>query len=245
MLSRMRTESIASNGPWIGRLTLILRTLSQLQQRFREPSLTVLLVLQVLEIFVSGPLSAMHLLPIGITVLLDAAIVIVVFFVASGNRTAQAVIIASAFVDGVAWLLTHVEPNAVTIAIDFAARVIFLLALTAVLLHVVFGDQEEGTYHRIQGGIAVYFNVAVMFGLLYRLADFLDPQSFATHVRGGGTDLDRFIYFSFETLTTTGYGDIAPIDPLVRSAANLESVIGQLFTATLLARLVSRYFFPR
>jgi|GEM_PF-5989949 len=41
---------------------------------------------------------------------------------------------------------------------------------------------------------------------------------------------------------TTGYGDIVPVNPLVRSAANLEALIGELFTATLLARLVSRYF---
>ncbi len=50
------------------------------------------------------------------------------------------------------------------------------------------------------------------------------------------------MYFSFVTLTTTGYGDIVPVNPLVRSAANLEAVTGQLFTATLLARLVSSYF---
>ena len=41
------------------------------------------------------------------------------------------------------------------------------------------------------------------------------------------------------TLTITGFGDIAPLHPLVRSIANLESVIGQLFPATLLARLVT------
>jgi hypothetical protein len=47
------------------------------------------------------------------------------------------------------------------------------------------------------------------------------------------------VYYSFTTLTSTGYGDLIPVEPLVRSLSNLESVIGQLYPATLLARIVS------
>ena len=47
------------------------------------------------------------------------------------------------------------------------------------------------------------------------------------------------IYFSFVTLTTVGYGDIVPIHPVARSLCNLELIIGQLYPATLLARMVS------
>ena len=46
-------------------------------------------------------------------------------------------------------------------------------------------------------------------------------------------------YFSVATITTAGYGDIVPIHPIARSLANLEAVFGQLFPATLLARLVA------
>nr|WP_253604283.1 MULTISPECIES: potassium channel family protein [unclassified Bradyrhizobium] len=46
-------------------------------------------------------------------------------------------------------------------------------------------------------------------------------------------------YLSFVTLTSTGYGDIIPVHPLARSLCNVESVIGQLYPATLLARLVT------
>ncbi len=49
----------------------------------------------------------------------------------------------------------------------------------------------------------------------------------------------RLLYFILMTLTTTGYGDIVPLDPVARSLATLEAVIGQLFPATLLARLVT------
>jgi hypothetical protein len=49
----------------------------------------------------------------------------------------------------------------------------------------------------------------------------------------------RLLYFSLVTLTTTAYGDILPVHPVARSLATLESVTGQLFPATLLARLVA------
>ena len=46
-------------------------------------------------------------------------------------------------------------------------------------------------------------------------------------------------YLSFVTLTSTGYGDIVPVHPLARSLCKTESVMGQLYPATLLARLVT------
>jgi hypothetical protein len=47
------------------------------------------------------------------------------------------------------------------------------------------------------------------------------------------------IYFSFVTLTTVGYGDIVPVHPIARSLCNLEAICGQLYPATLLARIVT------
>jgi hypothetical protein len=47
------------------------------------------------------------------------------------------------------------------------------------------------------------------------------------------------VYFSFATLTSTGFGDVTPLHPIVRTLANVEAIIGQLFPATLLARLIT------
>jgi hypothetical protein len=49
----------------------------------------------------------------------------------------------------------------------------------------------------------------------------------------------NMLYFSLTTLTTTGYGDIVPVDPFARSLANLESVIGPFYLAITVARLVT------
>lgn len=128
------------------------------------------------------------------------------------------------------------------VPIDLVTVIMFFAVLSVVLLRAVFNDEYDGTSHRILGGVAVYLNIALIFALLFRLAAFFDPHAFVVHAGPSGSELSQFVYFSFSTLTTTGFGDIAPVDPLVRSAANLESVIGALFPATLIARLVVRYF---
>ena len=56
---------------------------------------------------------------------------------------------------------------------------------------------------------------------------------------GGPEEVATMLYFSLTTLTTTGYGDIVPVDPFARSLANLESVLGQFFLAITVTRLVT------
>ena len=53
------------------------------------------------------------------------------------------------------------------------------------------------------------------------------------------------VSFSLNTITSTGYGDVIPLNPLARSLTNVESVIGQLFPATLIARLVGLHLSHR
>jgi hypothetical protein len=47
------------------------------------------------------------------------------------------------------------------------------------------------------------------------------------------------VYFSFKTLTTVGFGDIVPVHPFARSLTNVEAIFGQLYPATVLARMVT------
>ena len=82
--------------------------------------------------------------------------------------------------------------------------------------------------------------IAVAFATLFLFVGLLDPDA----IKGITFDDDQSLasalfYLSFVTLTSTGYGDIIPVHPLARSLCNIESVIGQLYPATLLARLVT------
>jgi hypothetical protein len=105
---------------------------------------------------------------------------------------------------------------------------------------VVFGPGRV-SLHRVQGAIVLYLNFALFFFIIYRLMEVLVPGAFSNLPHSGSEygSGAALLYFSFSTLTTLGYGDITPVHPLARSLANLEGVIGQLYPATLLARLVS------
>ena len=108
-------------------------------------------------------------------------------------------------------------------------------------LAVVLGQTLRGgpiTYHRLNGAVAAYLLLGLIFAHAYSLVALLRSSAFAGPV--GLADGPRaFFYFSFVTLTTTGYGDVLPVHPVARSLANLEAVTGTLYIAILLARLVS------
>src|SRR5262249_50556409 len=96
------------------------------------------------------------------------------------------------------------------------------------------------TYHRIVGAILLYLLIALAFAALFTFVGLSLPDAF----KGITFEDDRslastVLYLSFVTLTSTGYGDIVPLHPFARSLCNFESVIGQLYPATLLARLVT------
>jgi hypothetical protein len=69
-------------------------------------------------------------------------------------------------------------------------------------------------------------------------AAFVFPASMTAHA-GKHEIQSTLTYFSFVTMTTLGYGDVVPVSPLARVFVIFEALIGQLYPATLLARLVS------
>jgi hypothetical protein len=162
--------------------------------------------------------------------------VIAVLAVVWNIRAAVVAVMLATGMELAAVVLRFTRPSHGTEALDFAAALMLLVALTVVLSVAVFGPGRV-TVHRILGAIAIYLNVAAAFALAYRMIDASGPGKFSVHLAGTGLGhaVADLVYFSFTTLTTTGFGDIVPIDPL----ANLESVIGQLFPATLLARLMT------
>jgi hypothetical protein len=103
------------------------------------------------------------------------------------------------------------------------------------------------TVHRLLGAVVLYLNAALAFATFYRLLWEALPVAFnGTPVEAGAFQAFAvMIYFSFVTLTSTGFGDIAPVHPFVRSIANLEAVIGQLYPATLLAALLTQHLDTR
>jgi hypothetical protein len=97
------------------------------------------------------------------------------------------------------------------------------------------------TFRRLQGAVVLYLNLATIFAAAFTLIRELNSAAFANFdtLAGGPSELTTMLYFSLTSLTTTGYGDIVPVDPFARSLANFESVIGQFYLAITVARLVT------
>ena len=123
-----------------------------------------------------------------------------------------------------------------------------LLSLVAVIAFVSFTMRyayKEGpvTSQRIQAAVAAYLLVTIAFALGYILISFLIPGGFRFPDKGPEIDDPRFgyifHYFSISTITTLGFGDVVPVHPFGRTLATIEALVGQLYPAILLARLVS------
>ena len=76
-----------------------------------------------------------------------------------------------------------------------------------------------------------------MWAYVYAILEIVQHGTFHG-LQGGSFDTQSFIYFSFVTLTTLGYGDITPLTSQARSLSLLEAVFGQIYLAVVIARLV-------
>ena len=99
--------------------------------------------------------------------------------------------------------------------------------------------RHEITDDTIRGSLSVYLLLGVLFALLYRIVYILKPTEFADSIEPGM--FPEFLYFSFTTLTTLGYGDISPLGPISRSLTTLEAITGPVFLTVLVSRLVGFY----
>ena len=216
------------------------------QSLVRERSLTVLVIFEAIELFLIAPLSTTSGIPYVLISSLIAANVIAVLAVVWHIRPAIVAVGIASLLEVAAVILRALRPSAGTEALDFAAAFVLLVAVTTVLGIAVFGAGRV-SIHRILGAVAIYLNVGAAFALAYRIIETLNPHSFTSTLGPAASahSIADLVYFSFATLTTAGYGDIVPVSAFARSFANVESVIGQLFPATLLARLMTLHLEDR
>jgi hypothetical protein len=220
----------------------IIKGVVEWQARAQEPGLSALLLLEILAIFVALPASELGGLSSRVFNVAVSLVLVAGCAVVSRHLFALAALIVSIIASGVAFYLWEVLPSVATVYAILTANLVFLIVLTSVVGHAVFAPGRV-TFHRVRGAIVIYIHLALIFSVLYLMISLFAQNAFNPPInaieRSGPPQL---IYFSFVTLTSTGYGDIVPVHPFTRSLANLEGIIGQLFPATLIARLVTLEF---
>jgi hypothetical protein len=206
-----------------------------------ESSLTSLLVVTVISLFVT---CAPGEFPLGdlITDILFSLILATGVLATFRQHWVRLLAIVIAVISMILTWKQHIHPIGYLIIPDNAFKIVFLGLLLAVLAVQVFRSGPV-TAHRIRGAVVIYLLLGVMWSFFYNIADVAIPHAFhytQDLAVSGSHALDRLLtYFSFTTLTTTGFGDITPNAPMTRTLAIFEALTGQLYLVITLARLVS------
>ena len=188
-------------------------------------------------------LSEEHVPLIGV---LAAALFVLGTVAVAGNprlRRISLALLVLSFTARVAFLFAPSSPRYVVAQVTGAG----FLVLTAIALVRVTWSRAHAAQERIEAAVATYLLLGFVWAQAYSLVQLAshDAFRFPEAVADGDSPVlvraseHRFLYFSFVTLSTVGYGDITPMRPLARSLAALEAVTGQLFLAITVARLVA------
>ncbi len=125
-------------------------------------------------------------------------------------------------------------------------QIFFYITTTSVIISHVL-EFDKVTSDKIHGAISAYLLLGIIWAMFYTAFELSSPHSFVfshgllTHYINGSDYriyVSEFLYYSFVTLTTLGYGDIAPLSKLARAFSSFEAVAGQIYIAVLIARLV-------
>jgi hypothetical protein len=114
------------------------------------------------------------------------------------------------------------------------------LVIVWTLLLQIFHSKGPVTPASLQAAIAVYLLFGTTWANAYLIAIQQNPHSFQSTIALSLSSSEEWMYYSFVTLTTLGYGEITPRSQVARSLAIAEALVGQLYLAILIARLVGK-----
>jgi len=123
------------------------------------------------------------------------------------------------------------------------AGVLFFLFITGTIINHILHSEKVST-DTLYGAVCVYLLLGLLWASIYSFLEHLSPGIiFVTNNSDviGTLTANELIYYSYTTLTTLGYGDVTSFTPEGRIISVLEAIVGQLFLAFLVARLIAIY----
>ncbi len=152
-------------------------------------------------------------------------------------RALADVALAVAALAAVANLFFHDQIHGATVA-SWVSCMLYLIAPISIIRHLVIRRTVDS--ETLLGAIAAYLMAGMFFAFLYHALGSTQTQLPFFGSQGRGT-LSQDLFFSFTTLTTTGYGNLVPAGNPGQTFAVLEMLIGQLFLVTAVAKVVSAW----
>jgi hypothetical protein len=171
-----------------------------------------------------------------LNILSTFVLVAAVFAIGFGRKQLMTAIALGGFAFAGIWYVVIIEPRYYLAILSVLCRISFNVYVISLILISLFRAKKV-TSNTIYGAVSVYLLIGTMFSIIYKFMETLRPGSFFI----GETGSLDFVFFSYTTLTTLGYGDITPVSSYARTATSLEAIIGVLYIAILISRFVGIY----
>jgi len=139
-------------------------------------------------------------------------------------------------------ILTLIAAITDNLYIELVNRILFVLFFMLVAINLLIGivRSKEVDTDVIFSAVAVYVLFGFCGAVLAAVIMFFEPAAFSLNSTYS-SQFHQFLYFSFVTITTTGYGDILPITPLARTQAIFLALFGQLYLTVIIGILIGKY----
>jgi len=172
--------------------------------------------------------------------LITVAVILHVAEVNATLRRAGWVVLAVAGVASVTVQIAGARGHLLDIVLSTASALAYAIAPVAVIAHQV--QRRRVDAQSLLAAIAAYVMVGMFFTFLYNVASLV--TGVPTFGQGADDSLTSQLFFSFTTLTTTGYGNLVPVSALGQTVAIAEAIAGQLFLVIAVARIVAGWERP-
>jgi len=211
--------------------------LQQLFKTERDKALYLLVILIIHNL--TYPMStAGGIQPLIFYTVFAAMFVVAVFLMSdrSLDRTLIALSGALVFITGV---INSYASNSAALLALYISVIMYHLVMIVVLSLYIFLAKRVLT-EVILAAVSLYLVIGSIFTAIFGLIEWLEPGSFVAS-SGGAVEWQSFLYFSYITLTSLGYGDITPAKFYAQAFASFEAIIGVVYTVVLLSRLVGMH----
>ncbi len=195
----------------------------------------ILFFLSSIYIFIIGVLPQGNLQNLLYAIVITTIFILTVFTIKGKSNFYIYFVVITIFI---LWLSNILNLKLIGNISGIITILFFISAITSLIIRIA-KSKSVSALEFIEA-INIYLLLGIIGSILFRLIYTFDTQSFIS-INNNSLKVFDFIYYSFVTLSTLGYGDISPVHPMARSVAMFISITGQLYLTMIVALLVGKY----